>query len=830
MAHRKVLSADQCADLEESFLTSPGRAARTSRSSSCVRSKRASSTSQLERRSGSYPVVRLAPGPAKSKRAYALGNVPNEVLSLVFSFLDIRSLFMSQTVNKTWREALWAAQTHLSFALYHTRPIPTQTSHLLHQDFTRYSDCMEHIVSPASIDPGEGNWLVNSKMVSAISSRAKKLLSFDLSDCLGLSSLAFASLLQLSILQDLSLARTPLTNQDCSFLSGLTHLKSLNLLGCCIGDDGVAHLASLSSLEHLKIGGPWYHSNGAARLPSAVLTESSWNIIGRLSSLVSLVVKCVPMSSKSHESLGTLVNLQTLSISLGEDSPDLSPLMMTPVGVSLEAPLDLLFLASMERLTFLRLDTLKRLTAEGAAMVGSRRNLVALSLPQCFYTQAVYPYLRHLSALTYLACLRCHLSATQIAESYPLLQQLEMPDGFVSEEPLFEDSTNESTTTGPYSPSNPHGLGAATTTTTTSPTNTITIWITHITTPGGAFQDTAASPNSTTFFHHRDDANKHTPRSSAQFSDLGSPQSPMYHIPSLTHLEVDYTSTIDLISSVFSCAPALRQLHLFDDQEDGPPFDQDLELPSDKDILHGKLCLPALPHLRSLVSYSAAQRLDWASVMLDAFSAAPNLVHLRLSTGSSGGGLFPTVFDRALRALASLESLELRNFRHVASLSCLSSLHGLKSLNIVGLESAHLETLESASGGGGRSTIFQDIAASRSIEKLGITYSHKITDADLRVIVKKMTQLQEIDLSSLDRISDRTLKRLSKPGKGLRNLAVIRLKYCPLLTPSGLLALSNLKHLYHIETSVQSRYLYAEDHSQIDLLFSKFSSIFVSTS
>ena len=94
MAHRKVLSADQCADLEESFLTSPGRAARTSRSSSCVRSKRASSTSQLERRSGSYPVVRLAPGPAKSKRAYALGNVPNEVLSLVFSFLDIRSLFM----------------------------------------------------------------------------------------------------------------------------------------------------------------------------------------------------------------------------------------------------------------------------------------------------------------------------------------------------------------------------------------------------------------------------------------------------------------------------------------------------------------------------------------------------------------------------------------------------------------------------------------------------------------------------------------------------------------------------------------------------------------
>jgi hypothetical protein len=507
-----------------------------------------------------------------------------------------------------------------------------------------------------------------------------------------------------------------------------------------------------------------------------------------------------------------LINLQTLSISLGEDSPDLSPLMAS-VGVSLEAPLDLLFLASMDRLKYLRLDTLKRLTLEGAVMLGSKKSLVALALPQCTLVQTMYPPLRLLTDLKYLSCLRCHFSAPQLTESFPHLQQVEIPDGFVVEDPL-EDFPSTSRPSDEFTlPLTPG-----------SHTNIIGITHSAASVPGITSLDvtmTTTSPSSpSSQFHPLGDL-KSTPRE--EILDVGSPQSPMYHIPSLTRLEVDFESTSDLVSAIFACSASLRQLHLFDDQEEAPSFDEGLEQ-SYCDLLHTKMRLPALPQLRSIFSYSAAQRLDWASCMLDTFSASPHLTHVSLSTGSAGGGHFPPSFDRALGGLESLESLELRNFRHIDSLSCLANLHRMKSLNIVGLES------QASESGGGKSTTFQDIANSRSIERLGITYSHEVSDADLRVIVKKMRQLKELDLTSLERISDRTLKRLSKPNKGLCSLSVIRVKYCPLLTPDGLLALSNLRHLYHIETSVQSRFLYAEDQSQIDLLFAKFCSIFVSTS
>jgi hypothetical protein len=68
-----------------------------------VRSKGALASSQLERRSGSYPVVRFLQASPRSKRSYVLEALPNEVLSLVFSFLDVRSLFM-YVINQKFRE------------------------------------------------------------------------------------------------------------------------------------------------------------------------------------------------------------------------------------------------------------------------------------------------------------------------------------------------------------------------------------------------------------------------------------------------------------------------------------------------------------------------------------------------------------------------------------------------------------------------------------------------------------------------------------------------------------------------------------------------------
>jgi hypothetical protein len=714
-------------------------------------------------------------------------------------------------VNKFWREATWAAQTCISFSAFHSHHLNVKSSPfptLLSQK-SELPSFMLIELECGKLEHMEGNWLVNPQMIRSIASLASQLISFDLSDCLGLSHSAFACLNQLSHLQHLSLARTAVNNADCIFISQLIHLQSLNLLGCCVGDVGVTHLSSLINMKHLFIGGPWYHSNGVARLPSTLLTVSSWQVIGTcMLQLATLVIRSVPMSAESHSALSQLTKLKVLWIWLGlDDSPDLTPLMASGGSFALEAPLDLNFIAEMNDLEQLRLDTLKHLTREGALKgLAQKTKLQTLLIPQCSLIGATsalnlgevnFPYIQHLNNLKHIACQRCALSSVQIIEAFPILQRLDCADGFdiiEEEEEEEEDVTMNATTHSRDDSTLDHDFLTS---------NLNPFEITHHVSP----------PIPTCLFGVH-----HDPKTEWEEIDSYNHRNqlwPIFQIPSLTQLDLDLSTTCDFAESILASYASLKFLSLYDDEEEEVRQEPIYDLSAKKDVAN-RSRLPPLPQLASLVSYTASQRPTWTQSILQTFSVASHLTFLSLSTGNSAQN-FPPTFDFALQSLSSLESLELRNFKHIASLSCIPLLTHLRSLYIVGLYPDD------------KCSIFSSISQSTSLLRLGFTYSSEISDADLRTIVKRMNQLEELDLTSLQRITDRTLHRLSKPGKGLKNLITIKLKYCPHITPDGILSLANLRRLYHIETTVQSRYLYSQDQSQIDVLFSKLSSSFVST-
>lgn len=719
-------------------------------------------------------------------------------------------------MNKFWREALWSAQTSISFSAYHARSSWT-TARLSDSIWPNSPDStgFARLESAGSKnDAMEGNWLVNSRMVHSIASRAP-LQSLDLSYCFALSHVAFTSFSSLgNHLHTLSLAQTAFDDSDCPNLAFLTSLRSLDLLGCCVGDDGLAYLAPLTKLQHLYVGGPWYHDNGVPRLPSSVVTTTGWLIVGSLSKLETLVVKCIPMSAASHNALSGLDKLIVLSISLaGVDSPDLTPLMTEGSTTPLEAPTDLKFLSAMTELEYLRLDTLNQLTREGAiqlcgrshSSLGSngssssvhelgkrrkraskRQRLHSLMLPQCIISSLVYPYLQSLLNLRRLSCLQCTLARSQIVDSFPLLEHLDCVDGCGPLHPGAGDLPFNAAEHPDLVDDDPNNLSVSNdgTNDLNEDNDLVAFDLSALELESGFDSATVYSSRSDGHVEGDEDA------------------SLLFQIATLTDLEVDFTSTSDLVSSLQASAASLKQLTLFDDEgeDDGTDLDE----------------FPPLPQLGALAAHSASLSKSWAMSVLQVFVSAPNLVHVHLSSGK--GERLPSSFDHALGSLHFLKSLELCNFRGIRALSCIPILLRLESLKLEGTEKPPT----------GVTTLFTDIAQSKSIRRLAITYSSDISDADLRPIVKRMHGLLELDLTSLQRVTDRTLKRLSKPGSGLHQLAIIRLKYCPLLTPQGLLHLNNLRRLYRIDTSVQSRYHYSQDQSEIDNLFSVFSRNFIS--
>lgn len=863
-------------------------------------------------RGGSYPLV---PSFALygSKKSSLFAQMPCEIAAKVLSFLDLRSLFIAQTVNKFWREMLWQSFKSLSFSAYHPRPLglsPPEVSSRVDGE-SYLPDFMMEDMSCRKQEPVTGNWLVNSQMIKSIASLASQLESFDISDCHALSLCAFSYLRCLLQLQHLSLARTCAGDAEMAQLAAISTLQSLNLLGCCIGDLGVSYLTSLSQLKHLYIGGPWYHSNGATRIPSTFPTWRSWQLVGkRLPQLETLHIRSIPMMAESHQAIAPLVHLKVLVIVLGVESPDLTPLVSAGRALRWEAPLDLAWMDEMKDLTHLRLDTLPQLTLDGARILASKSRLMSLLLPNCDLTSVAYPALQLLRGLRTLTCLHCALTTKQLLRAFPLLEHLECSDGFILDaEPeisCYEGSPliTESVIPDPvptllqsFAPSQSSDgalsvekggkqhmlpfsknslsndlfeLGP-----TTDPfvvptygpkaksdTNKKAIITSTSFLPPvlPALPTPATQPHSDLLTRENQEKPWRVAKSvlsefkieegcSASHA-ISEPRWPLFRLPSLTRLELDLTSTVDYLNSISTASSSLVYLSVYDDEEEEDGEEQvgrvtswsqaaisrtlrsnvSSTLPlgdkcanlTDAPLLEHHLTMPSLnsiplPNLASLVSYTASQRTDWVTSMLTTFLASPQLKHLSLSTGNSG--FFPSIFDSALRSLTSLESLELRNFKSISSLSSISLLTKLRLLNIVGYTPDNTT----------KPPIFDTISHSTSIKKLGITYSASITDSDLRTIVKRMEQLEELDLTSLPRLSDRTLHRLSKPGKGLKNLVVIRLKYCPLLTPEGIASLVNLRKLYLIETTIQSRFLYAQNSDEIDLLFSKFSANFIST-
>lgn len=651
-------------------------------------------------------------------------------------------------------------------------------------------------------------------MVHSIASRAP-LRDFDLSNCFALSHTAFECLPILRHhLHTLSLAQTAFDDSDCPNLSPLTALRSLNLIGCCIGDLGLVHLKTLTELQHLSLGGPWYHDNGVPRLPSSVITSAGWHIVGKLNKLETLIIKCIPMSADSHNALAGLEKLKVLSVSLASiDSLDITPLMTEGSTRPLEAPSDLKFLTAMTELEHLRLDTLTLLTREGAAQLcgraygstgsisasksaadlGKRRKrasrrqrLLSLVLPQCTIPSLVYPFIQSLGSLKRLSCLQCSLSRSQIADAFPFLEHLDCIDGFgptpQDAAPLFVNEIIAPDTEVTTDDREEESLN-------------LSVSMDHV-----SDSDEGLSFDFSLFDLEPDSFDADV--SPTAHLDPNDDLSPLFQITTLTDLEVDFTCDSDLISSVQASSASLKKLTLFDDE--GEDAREALEE------------FPSLPQLAALTAHSASLSSSWAFSVLRVFASAPNLARVHLSSGK--GERLPSSFDHALSSLVCLESLELCHFRGIRALSCIPILLRLRSLKLEGIEKPPT----------GVTTLFTDIAQSRSIRRLAITYSSDVYDADLRPIVKRMHGLLELDLTSLQRITDRTLKRLSKPSSGMHQLAIIRLKYCPLLTPQGLLHLNNLRRLYRIDTSVQSRYHYSQDQSEIDNLFSVFSSNFIS--
>lgn len=755
-------------------------------------------------------------------------------------------------MNKFWRATLWTAPLCLSFSAYHSRSLNT-AGILQPERQTQESKLPQFILEDeawAPLEPPEGNWLVNAKMIRSIASRAVQLQSFDLSDCHALDTTAFSSLTSLKHLQHLSVARTTVSDEDLFSISQIVTLQALNLLGCCIGDRGVQALSSLTQLKHLYIGGPWYHSSGAKRIPSTVPTFASWSLIGsRLLQLETLHIRCLPLSSESHDALGSLESLKSLIIVLGVDCPDLTPLISASSSMSWEAPIDLKFLARMANLTHLRLDTLNILTPEGASLgLASKHKLESLHLPNCDLTLAVYPFIQHLSLLLNISCLRCSISIVKIIQAFPALAHFECADGICDgdlehEEVLYySDHTGRDAETAISKEVGSSVLSAVECGSDylnrldRVDAHRLEIQRLHNASPSAI--ESSLGFSSPQLSHALSSLENHSLDcfSSIQLSKINSCSlEPIFRIPSLTRLEHDLLTASEYFESIQAASSSLLHLSIYDDEEEEvrsavqPVFYSkpvySSSLPSDiyspSSFIQSNMpfttSMPALQSLTSLISYTASQRSSWTNVMLSTFSVSKNLVYLSLSTGKPGTLDF--AFDAALSTLTKLRSLELRNFKHIASLDCIPLLTCLQSLVIVGYTPDFT----------GKVSVFNSISQSSSIKHLGFPYCSDITDADLRTVLKKMTQLEELDLTSLQRITDRSLHRLSRPTKGLKNLTVIRLKYCPLITTQGLLSLAKLRRLYQIETTVQSRYLYAQDQSQIDLLFSKFSSSFVST-
>jgi hypothetical protein len=90
---------EHCADLEETLANGGGNRIsrrgfnRQSVPNSFVRSKPSGSTARMERRSGSYPVLQLS-ALYRTKKSPLFANLPREIATKIFAFLDVRSLFL----------------------------------------------------------------------------------------------------------------------------------------------------------------------------------------------------------------------------------------------------------------------------------------------------------------------------------------------------------------------------------------------------------------------------------------------------------------------------------------------------------------------------------------------------------------------------------------------------------------------------------------------------------------------------------------------------------------------------------------------------------------
>ncbi len=108
------------------------------------------------------------------------------------------------------------------------------------------------------------------------------LFLVDLTGCTHIGDTALAPLVNLRLLEVLSLERCSVTNDAVSHLRKLTNLKVLNLNKTAINDAGIAGLAPLTRLEELSINSTKINGSGFRKVPWA----ASLRVLNAAASLV----------------------------------------------------------------------------------------------------------------------------------------------------------------------------------------------------------------------------------------------------------------------------------------------------------------------------------------------------------------------------------------------------------------------------------------------------------------------------------------------------------------------------------------------------------------
>eukprot|EP01125_Pyxidicula_operculata_P022932 TRINITY_DN9694_c0_g1_i1.p1 TRINITY_DN9694_c0_g1~~TRINITY_DN9694_c0_g1_i1.p1 ORF type:complete len:628 (+),score=101.61 TRINITY_DN9694_c0_g1_i1:70-1953(+) len=234
-------------------------------------------------------------------RPNAFLRLPVEMWELIFSFMDLSTLFCAQQISRNFYQLVWSTQRRLRFSNLTSDAVLQQTiarcrkTQIQEIDLFGCSTITDNGLS--SIAPCKNLKYLNLKRCRSISDEGIKILSENHVNLIELH------LKLCPLITDISLSRT---------ISQLLKLKKLNLsYGYFITDKGIKNLGVLKNLEYLNVSA------------CKKITDQSLQVIGGLTSLTNLNLGwCRNITNSGIKHLSSLTNLTKLNLSLCKQLTD----------------------------------------------------------------------------------------------------------------------------------------------------------------------------------------------------------------------------------------------------------------------------------------------------------------------------------------------------------------------------------------------------------------------------------------------------------------------------------------------------------------------------